>query len=278
MKAALLTTTMALLFLVFFCGIYRHDVPKQKYRDLARQHQFDCVGHVFYKNKSWGSCVLIDKKHLLTAAHLFVKKGQSFSEASDFQFELNGKLHNAADIIVHQAYNKNESKGACDIAIVHLTEDVTDIIPAHINNNFDELHNDVVVVGFGPAKPSLPVDAPYEPSEKLAGENVVDSIWGFEINGHNTILTIDFDSPTDPGMNKTGSPTARGLEYMVSGGDSGGGLFRIVNGQWQLIGINAHAITTVHINGGGHYGSICDFTRVAAFVPWIQQEMGNSNK
>ena len=63
-------TTLGLTFLVFLTfvsGIIRHDVPEKKYLKLGKQKQFGCVGET-----GRGSCVLINERYVLSAAHCFI--------------------------------------------------------------------------------------------------------------------------------------------------------------------------------------------------------------
>lgn len=242
------------------------------------QAQFDCVGRVFRDGKPHGSCVLIDKNNMLTAAHIFFQHGHQYGDTNNYNFLLNGKKYRASAIIIHPIYLETTAiPKPCDIALVRLTESVRDVAPTVLNTEFDELNSDVVIVGYGLCRPSLPVDAAHTAGEKLAGQNVVDSISGFELNGHKTMLTCDFDSPSDSSVNKTGSPIPTPLEYAVNGGDSGGGVFREMDGQWQLIGINSHGRSYTSIKNG-FYGSVDNFTRVAAFAPWVQRYMKDTGQ
>jgi hypothetical protein len=82
-----------------------------------------------------------------------------------------------------------------------------------------------------------------------------------------------------------GSATPLPLEWKPGGGDSGGGLFRQVKGQWQLVGIitgGPHSGLDMeqYAKTGGYYGSITENARVSAFYDWIKGTMavfGNGN-
>jgi hypothetical protein len=64
---------LLLIAFIFTSGIYRDDVSKDKYLKLASQKQFDCVGRIFKDTDAAGSCVLIGRKYVLSAAHVFIE-------------------------------------------------------------------------------------------------------------------------------------------------------------------------------------------------------------
>jgi hypothetical protein len=71
-----------------------------------------------------------------------------------------------------------------------------------------------------------------------------------------------------------GNATPRPLEYVGSGGDSGGGLFRYNNKKWELAGIYSQTdINVLDIIKTGYYCAIMKWTRVSAFDDWISAEM-----
>ncbi len=81
MKQQLLLLTLLIAF-VAQAGVYRHDVSPEKYKSLAREKQFDCVGMALTNCgenfhgacRYLGGCVLIGNKYVLSAAHLFTAK------------------------------------------------------------------------------------------------------------------------------------------------------------------------------------------------------------
>jgi hypothetical protein len=162
---------------------------------------------------------------------------------------------------------------AHDIALVELAEDVSNIVPATLNMGFDELGDTVSLVGYGPARPATQLDLEIvRRPEKIAGTNVIDSAYGVQVNGREDHLVFDFDSPYNRKVNMMGSPQPLPLEYMPTGGDSGGGAFIQKNGRWLLAGVVSYGHQTGSAETGW-YGSTGFLTRVACYVDWIAENL-----
>lgn len=283
-------------FLTFFSGITRHDVKEEKYLKLGRQKQFDCVGQVYSDSAViGGSCVLISDRFILSAAHVFMVSDMRqdtiqmngltiianqpynirVTDVNYLYVHFNGQKIKAKRIIIHPNYLDSLTKGSCDIALVELEQPVKMVSPAKLNSQFDELTSEVVGVGYGASGPADRPDLVAQYNKKIAGENTVDSLAGTKYGGHETFLMCDFDHPSQKGFNKMGSAVPRPLEYVCSGGDSGGGLFRQKENQWELIGICSSGnsgLTIDQIMKTGYYGAIMQWTRVSVFVNWIASE------
>lgn len=294
MKRLTILAASALAFLIFFSGIIRDDVKEEKYLKLARQKQFDCVGQVFRDTAAAGSCVLISDRFVLSAAHVFIEtdyrldtivhNGRSIivnkainprtADITTYFFSFKGKRYQGKSLKLYPISFDSITKGNCEIAIIELKEEVKLISPAVVSHSFNELHSNVVGVGFGesgfagqPQKVALL-------NKKIAGENVIDSLSGFILNGKPTKLLCDFDHPTRKDCNKMGSSEPRPLEYIVGGGDSGGGLFTLTEKGWELIGITSLSdINVEQYMKSGYYGQIAGFTRVSVFAGWISDQM-----
>lgn len=290
-----LTVYCYLLFILFFSGIYRHDVNVQAYLDLGKEPQFQCVGQVFITNEPGASCVLIQERFVLTAAHILVK-GETKAEtvvydgieAVTYTEDESGVLHPEVlsvkigdkqiavkGILLHSYYLQDQTKGVCDIAILELAEPVIGIAFPKLNDNTDELNADVIGVGYGASGPANRPDLVALKNKKIAGQNVIDSIGGVELNGLKTLLFADFDHPTDTACcNRIGSSIPKPLEFMTTGGDSGGGLFRKKNNEWELIGITSGGgIELEQFMKSFYYGQIGSYTRVAAIYDWINENI-----
>lgn len=284
----------ALAFMIFFSGIFRHDIDKKNYLKLAAEKQFDCVGRIFIDTSTSGSCVLISNRFVLSAAHVFINSdtrldtmlynGQIVSvntpynervtDINKLTLVFNGQKVKVKKLTLHPNYLDSLTKGSCDIALIELEQPLKGISPAKPNDAFDELKSNVVGVGYGASGPANRPDLVGLLNKKIAGENVIDSIAGPGLSGNETILFCDFDHPTRNDCNKMGSSVPRPLEYITSGGDSGGGLFKKEGENWKLIGIcSGSGIELEQFKKAFYYGQVMEWTRVSAFTEWIAANM-----
>jgi len=281
-----------LVFSASVAGIIRHDVPEKKYLALGRQKQFDCVGQI-----GGGSGVLVGAKYVLSAAHCFIdsdtkpdtsdtvlngKKAKVISYVlsnyrvtgiSKMYATFNGRKVKVKRVTIHPRYLDSLATGggSCDIALIELEQPVTFVEPGKMSSTFDELHSDVTGVGYGASGRADKPESVKLGHKKIAGESVVDSVGGPEFENHETMLFCEFVSPND----KTGRHVARPLEYICTGGDSGGGLFRQKGTDWELIGICSRAgiKDLQQFMKTGYYGQTMGWTRVSAFTGWIAEQM-----
>jgi hypothetical protein len=282
-------------FLIFFNGVRRHDVEESEYLKLAAQKQFDCVGKVMNdKGVLIGSCVLIHERFILSAAHVFmeasyrddsrkvdgaeVKLKQLTSvrpmDASKVSFVFNGTSYGAKTLKVFPTYLDSTSKKYCDLVLIELWEKVPAIVPARLGTSFNELNSDVTGVGYGASGPANEPQNVKGFGKKIAGENIIDSLSGYVLNGKATLLMADFDHPTDKTCNRMGSATPKPMEFMVAGGDSGGALFMNTNNGFELIGITSGGgVEIPRLMKTGYYGHIMAWTRVSVFNDWINAGM-----
>jgi hypothetical protein len=293
-RLVLITTAAFSIFLTFFCGIYRHDIPARGYYQLGRQKAFACVGKVWQVgNKGFlGSCVLIDSKHVLTATHVIVfskyrsdtiRKGNQViikqkpvdphvGMPAELTVEFEGKHYGLKSVKAYLSDIDSVNRHQGDLTIIELSEAVPDVSPAVINGKFDELHANVVGVGYGVSGVAFPADSVKPRGEKIGGENMIDTIGGMNLKGQGTLLTADFDHPSNPQLSRYGNAAPLPLEYSVGGGDSGGGLFRKTKSGWELVGICAGTeIELESLLKNGYYGDLMYWTRISVFYNWINQ-------
>ncbi|MFI5222249.1 MAG: hypothetical protein ACHQK8_07990 [Bacteroidia bacterium] len=177
-----------ILTLLLSSGIGRDDVPLSKYYEFANNPVFDCVGEMYYNNEFSGTCVLIDKKFIITAGHNFFFDSKEFIRDSIFLKELNvwrhrtyarysykGKIelftirfsgidYKLKNIHLNETYtngrhdtdylgdtsvHRNPDDDHFDLAIAELETKVKNVNPASFYKNDDELGKQAAFAGFG---------------------------------------------------------------------------------------------------------------------------------
>lgn len=246
-----------------FAGIFRHDVPLEKFQALAKQKQFDCVGQMKYEESPAGSAVVISKNWGLTTAHTFDNRPHT----EKFTFEVNGQIIKVSKIIIHPDYKTK----LADLALFKLEINYKGKTAALFKGE-NELGLTATIVGFGFAGKAF--DKEPKLIGKIAGQNVIDGIAESQFKN---VLSIDFDSPTNPLLSKSGDKTPLDLEYMMYAGDSGGGLFVELNKKWYLAGINNRFLLDreklLKFDEFGFYGSESYYARLSLYKYWIKSEM-----
>jgi hypothetical protein len=295
-KQRIILIALLCIYTVAGAGIYRHDRKESDYTDLGAQPQFSCVGQIMHQGEMHGSCVLIGKKYVLSAAHVFILadhrevtttgNGQTLTmnepynrhigNADEYAVVFNGKQYKCKTLTVYPRYLDTITKDGLDIALLELEEPVTGITPATISTGYNELHADVTGVGWGVyGRADKPGEIVMGEPKKLGGENVIDSIGGYVLDNRPTAMFCDFDHPTDTTCNKLGSAAPRNLEYICGGGDSGGGLFRQTKTGWELVGIcHGSALNVNQLIKTGYYGQVMSWMRVSVFADWIRKNEG----
>lgn len=164
------------------------------------------------------------------------------------------------------------SKRGYDLALIRLESPVTSITPAtlYLPGDGSELGQLAYMVGYGATGTGLSGYDPWSSGTKRAATNVIDLI--DEYSGFQHVMVVDFDNPDNPDDNYTGSPIPTELEGLLAPGDSGGGTFIQVNGEWKLAGI--HSFTVEVWDGDRNsrdYGDLGGFVRVSRHIDWISQ-------
>lgn len=254
--------------------VIRDDVDDSKYRVPASEFPalVDMPGE--------GHGVLIAPQWVITAAH-----------AVTWQHEikevvLNGISRNVERLVIHSGYKKPSDElihqaittgdatllmvllaSSDDIALVKLTQPVTDVAPAVIYKNSDELGQIIKIVGKGATGTGATGHGPKGPNrtELRRAFNKITS-------AHDRWFCYVFDKP----------PSALTLEGMAGNGDSGGPALIQVKGQWLLAGLtswDARYERARVLQGDftafrpGLYGQISCNVRLSHYIEWIENEI-----
>lgn len=189
----------------------------------------------------YASCVVISKRHIVTAAH--VVEG-----TFEWGVKWDKKEIPVTAVAIHPDYDAKKL-GHNDIAVATLEQDIVlDFYPG-LYADKQEVGKVVSIAGYGLAgvfsSKSFTVDA-----NRRAGSNIIE-----RISGGMLVCTIS-------------NYKATALEYCITPGDSGGGLF-IGN---ELAGVNS-LVMTDHAPTRFGYGEESGHTRVAIHKQWILEQM-----
>lgn len=248
MKTQFKLVMLCIVFLLPFfnigiAGNRHHNIPDSKYLEYAKK--FECIKKVVIRDSKKiigvGSCVFINPTTALTSAHMV-------NEANIIVFITDNDDGNdvcVEEIIAHKEYTGEFGKN--DIAILKIKDKNPYDITAYpeLYRERDELGKLAAFGGFGITGTGL--SGYYISDSKLRfGTNIIDEI-------HNNLLCCKFSKE---------SPSV--MEFIITPGDSGGGLFIDA----KLAGVNS-CISANDRNVDGNYGDESCHTRVSDFIDWI---------
>lgn len=233
-------------------GTIYPDTPDQKYIDYGAQ--FKCVFRIAgaYSNRPEtfvGSCVVIDKHFVLTAAHVVDNAGFVTVMGED------GKIHVIEEIVIHKNFNKEKLAGY-DIALCYCPSSIELGYYPPLYKEDNEVGRISCMSGYGftgDFNKGVVLDK-YD-GKKRAGANFIDKIqYGMLICS-------------------ASEKKRTALEYLICSGDSGGGLFI----DKKLAGINSCIIGSDG-NANSDYGDESGHTRISTHYNWINKNIEEIRK
>jgi hypothetical protein len=243
-------------------GVIRDDRADSLYTGLGNDARYASVGQILGSTADYNfsaSGVLIANNWVLTAAHVV-------DQATSLSFVLDGTTYTPESWFAHGQWDGNLGKGY-DIGLIKFAPTLdTGIAPAARYTGSKELGKVGTFVGYGMTGTGLTGAVTFD-GQKRAGVNTIDG-WYRTAGKTPRIFGADFDNPSST-SNVIGSSTALGLEYLISFGDSGGGVFIDVGGAAMLAGINSFGIDQNGDGAWSDYGDLTGHTRVSAFNSWI---------
>lgn len=215
----------------------KDDAKHREYGD-----KFKCVAKLVCRNVKTGieqsaSCVIVTPQCVVTAAHVV--------DGCDGWFVLcdDGKKHEIASITPHPDFAK---KNGGDLAVGRVKQPFSlDFYPA-LHALKDEPGQVASIAGYGLAGTFDTGGVNYD-GKKRAGSNVVD-----RAERDLLICSVDSHRRTE-------------LEFLISSGDSGGGLF-LGN---ELAGINSFLMVAGRSPSARH-GEESAHTRISVYREWIE--------
>lgn len=228
-----------------YSGTIDPSISDTKYVEFGKE--FYCVVKICGKYKDGtlfcASAVVIDKNHILTAAHVVKGYDTCYVTIEDKKIDI-------SNITIHKDFEVN-GFGVADIALGYSDVDFgLDGYPP-IYENSDEIGKTCSISGYG-ITGNFIFGATISDNKKRAGSNKIDYI-------DKDLLIC---SPS-----KKGTEGYTSLEFLIGSGDSGGGLF--IDG--KLAGINSCVMAIGKTSPKSRYGEESGHTRVSKFRDWIEK-------
>ena len=244
--------------------VIRHDVDDSKYRVPASEFPalVDMPGE--------GHGVLVAPQWAITAAH-------TIPGNSDLQHVMiNGVSRDVERVVRHAGYKTlpqaliDQAMGSGeailivvflassdDIALIKLTQAVTDVAPVELYKDSDESKQIAKIVGKGATDTGSTGHSPHGPNrtDLRRAFNTITS-------AHDRWLCYVFDEP----------PTALPLEGTLGNGDSGGPVLLQSGNQWLLAGLGSWKVAQGDVRTArpGRYGQTSCNVRLSHYIEWIE--------
>lgn len=244
---------------VALAGTTDPDTPDAKYVEFGQQ--FPNVVRLRARVKcqnpecpvkehdQFGSAVIIRPHWILTAAHV-VKDAHASAVLRD-----DGKEHELPHVLVYRDFKDGtkQSLPAGDLALGYTPHEFKMAFYPALYRDQDELGKAITFAGFGfPGTFRTGFDIQRGDRKRRAGHNKIDAM----------STDMLFCSPSS---GRDRFP----LEFMITPGDSGGGMF-IGN---KLAGINSSLTADEGQPTDGSYGDESVFTRVSMYADWVEEQI-----
>jgi hypothetical protein len=195
------------------------------------------------EHEQFGSAVIISAHWILTAAHVVYDTSEPMILKDD------GTEYALQTVIVHKDY-QDDNIGFHDIALGYSPKDFGLKFYTPLYTGHDELGKAITIAGYG-IYGTFSTGGKESDGKRRAGRNVIES-------SERAVLVCT------PSSGMTRLP----LEFMITPGDSGGGMFI---GD-KLAGINSF-LMAVDKKPDGTYGDEAAFTRMSLYADWVAQQI-----
>ena len=247
MKILIWLILFSLGCLAISAGTIDPKIPDEEYISYGSKFHYVMKISGKYKDGTQyrASCVAVAPRWIITAAHVVENSDICF-----IQDDLSKII--VTDIIIPEGFlGGDKNFGYFDIALCHLESGLSLSFYPALYKNSDEVGKISCIAGYGMFGTFHTGGKGYDDNRR-AGSNIIDKI------DRNLLIC----SPSGPGKKTS-------LEFLISSGDSGGGLF--IDG--QLAGIHS-CVISVNKKPNSSYGDESGHTRISTHHDWINRIMG----
>jgi hypothetical protein len=205
-----------------------------------------------------GSATVIKPNWAITSAHIVDGDNAVVFLITD---EIASK---ASKVIIHKSFNKEKTRA--DVALIKLEKNMTFDSYPELYEDQNEIGLECSMSGYGKTGTFI-TGAIRVDGLKRAGKNRISSISKVSVYDKSTNNFLTFTGDMLICSSKKGKSSTN-LDFLIAGGDSGGGLF--IDG--KLAGINC-CILFDDESGDADYGDDNGFMRISHYRDWILENI-----
>ena len=234
--------------------VLRHDVPDEKFIELAKKYPQIC-------HFAMGEGTLIDSQWILTAGHIGHDLLLDMENGKKPTVFCQGQSYSIEKVLLHPDFKNLEEGLNHDICLIKIMESIHHIPPAKIYSHQDETGKHIILVGSGDVGTGKTGPQRWDKITRAA-TNIIDGV------ERNWIYFV-FDAPE--------SRNTTEYEGVSGPGDSGGPAFTEAGDSLYIIGVSSFQKGQEKY-GKGRYGVTEYYTRVSAYHEWIAQSLHDNGK
>ena len=249
MKKVSIIVLLLMLSLSLMSLIVRHDVPDERFIELAKKYPQIC-------HLADGEATLIKNNWVVTAAHAAIVLNEEMGNGKTPQVSIGNKYYDVEKVILHPKFELNETSIKNDIALIQIKGSITHIPFAKLYDKQDEKGKKITIVGRGDFGTGLTGPKKWDKITRAA-TNKIDEI-------NDQWIIFNFDSPE--------SENTTELEGVSGPGDSGGPAFIDIDDVRYIVGVSSNQADN-DSGKQGVYGVTEYYARISFYKKWIEKNI-----